>query len=342
MRTLRFTGTSLLVVIVVAALVAGFFWGVDTSRPPTAAVDDRIDYSVFVVEEATLGRTISGIATIEWPTESDIDVPIDGRVTKMPVDDGVIDDGDILLHVDGVPVVVIAGATPAFRDLRRGVAGDDVAQLQRYLASIGFDLTVDGEYGRETERAVRDWNAVRGIGKIADLPLGWIVFVEPLPTRVQPSDDLRLGAVLPQPAVSTIRDTPRIAIPLLPAAASEVEVGDEVVIGDGIRSSVTSGPRTQPDGGLTIEVDASPFSCGTTRTCIVTDVVRTEPAEIVLLPEVTGPAVPELALGADAQGDTHVVMADGSRRAVTVRASADGLALVDGIDAGETVRVPTP
>lgn len=51
-----------------------------------------------------------------------------------------------------------AEAKPKFeRTLRRGDNGDDVKALQGLLNDIGYELTVDGNYGRSTREAVRDF-----------------------------------------------------------------------------------------------------------------------------------------------------------------------------------------
>lgn len=50
------------------------------------------------------------------------------------------------------------GEKPTFdRILRRGDKGEDVKQLQELLNDLGYELTVDGDYGRATKEAVRDF-----------------------------------------------------------------------------------------------------------------------------------------------------------------------------------------
>lgn len=54
---------------------------------------------------------------------------------------------------------------PTFdRILRRGDKGDDVKQLQNILNDLGYELKVDGEYGRGTKEAVRDFQKKNGLG----------------------------------------------------------------------------------------------------------------------------------------------------------------------------------
>lgn len=58
----------------------------------------------------------------------------------------------------------LGGDKPVFdRILRRGDKGDDVKALQELLNKIGYDLTVDGDYGRGTQNAVRDFQRKNGL-----------------------------------------------------------------------------------------------------------------------------------------------------------------------------------
>lgn len=49
------------------------------------------------------------------------------------------------------------------RILRRGDSGDEVRQLQRRLSQAGFPLTLDGQFGPATERAVRAFQKRAGL-----------------------------------------------------------------------------------------------------------------------------------------------------------------------------------
>ncbi len=52
----------------------------------------------------------------------------------------------------------IGGDKPKFdRILRRGDKGDDVKKLQELLNELGYEIKVDGDYGRATKEAVRDF-----------------------------------------------------------------------------------------------------------------------------------------------------------------------------------------
>lgn len=58
----------------------------------------------------------------------------------------------------------IGGDKPKFdRILRRGDKGDDVKKLQELLNELGYEIEVDGDYGRATKEAVRDFQNKNGL-----------------------------------------------------------------------------------------------------------------------------------------------------------------------------------
>jgi HlyD family secretion protein len=63
--------------------------------------------------------------------------------------------GTVLLEVSGRPLIVLPGAVPAYRDLKPGATGADVAQLQAALAGLGHDPHEHtGVFGTGTKRAL--------------------------------------------------------------------------------------------------------------------------------------------------------------------------------------------
>lgn len=64
--------------------------------------------------------------------------------------------GKVILEVSGRPLFALPGVKPAYRDLRPGAKGDDVAQLQKALKQLGHDPgEYDGVFGEGTKTAVR-------------------------------------------------------------------------------------------------------------------------------------------------------------------------------------------
>ena len=59
------------------------------------------------------------------------------------------------MEVSGRPLATLPGRVPAYRDLRPGMVGEDVAQLQSALHALGYGSAVpDGEFGQSTKEAV--------------------------------------------------------------------------------------------------------------------------------------------------------------------------------------------
>lgn len=65
--------------------------------------------------------------------------------------------GDVVLAVSGRPLLAMPGAVPAYRDMRPGDSGNDIAQLQQALRSLGHYRSGDrkGYFGPATKTAVR-------------------------------------------------------------------------------------------------------------------------------------------------------------------------------------------
>lgn len=75
-----------------------------------------------------------------------------GKHTVMALEDG-----------ENIVAATYTYCTPAVRQLRIGLSGNDVKRLQRELNADGAKLTVDGEFGTLTENAVKLWQAKNGL-----------------------------------------------------------------------------------------------------------------------------------------------------------------------------------
>ena len=101
--------------------------------PVTASVEER------VVENTVVTRgevTYAGAVDAEIDTSSlEERAVVTGHVPEVGDE---LNAGDVALEVAGRPAIVLPGALPAYRDLRVGLRGPDVAELKKALA--GFDL----------------------------------------------------------------------------------------------------------------------------------------------------------------------------------------------------------
>lgn len=79
-------------------------------------------------------------------------------ITGRPVTQGAaVNTGQVFTEVNGRPVFVVQSAFPFYRDMGLGDRGPDVIAIQETLKYLGYSLDVDGEFGGQTEMAVRDW-----------------------------------------------------------------------------------------------------------------------------------------------------------------------------------------
>jgi hypothetical protein len=102
-----------------------------------------------------------------------------GTLTALPRPGSVVRRGGALYRVDGEPVVLMYGSTPAYRDLALGAEdGHDVRQLERNLAVLGFDPgLVDDVFTSTSAAAVADWQESAGLPETGAVELGRVVFL---------------------------------------------------------------------------------------------------------------------------------------------------------------------
>ncbi|GII81458.1 peptidoglycan-binding protein [Sphaerisporangium rufum] len=138
-----------------------------STAPPATATVTRRTLSDTTTADGVLGHGPATTATSRLP----------GTLTHLPGTGAEITRGRALYSVDGDPVTLMYGSTPAYRTLAPGAEGADVRQLERNLRALGYDgFTVDGEYTYGTATAVREWQADRKMAETGTVPLGRVVF----------------------------------------------------------------------------------------------------------------------------------------------------------------------
>lgn len=330
------------------AATAGWAAGRATFVPPQAETVAAV-VQLHTVSEDTVGSSLALTAVAQWRSAPLVGGDVAGKVTGMTAAPGaVVDQGSVLFSVDLRPVVVAAGEVPAFRALDSTVEGPDVAQLQRMLIAQGhLASAADGKFRSSTTQAVRAWQKALGAPVTGSVPLGDIVFVPELPARITFEDDVRVGALLsPGDAVlRAVEPAPAFTLQVSPDQRSVVpEVGDpvRVTLGDTVLDALVASSQAADDGALLFTLtapDGGPVCPGPCDAVPFDGQEHRAPATVLLSPEVTGPAVPLSALATAAGGGAYVVLADGSRAPVTVRAQDGSRAVVDGIAVGASVRL---
>jgi multidrug efflux pump subunit AcrA (membrane-fusion protein) len=182
--------------LLVAVAVGGWLLGQQVQSPAMAASKADAPIASWVtaaVERRVLSRTLIKRGEVLPQTDVRAGVPSsvegDAIVTSVPVRVGDwVAAGDRVLEVSGRPVFVLPGAIPAYRSLKPGMAGDDVAQLQGALTQIGCKVgDQSGTYGADTRACISKMYKDRGY--------------EPIPVSLD-DDAERLGA---QQAVADAR-----------------------------------------------------------------------------------------------------------------------------------------
>jgi peptidoglycan hydrolase-like protein with peptidoglycan-binding domain len=331
---------------VVVGVAAGAWWaGRATLATPAQAEDGAADHVVVAVTDATVGRSYSYNATVTRRPVLLASNALPGVVTRVEATSHVRV-GDELYAVAGVPVRAVVGETPFYRDLSIGTHGEDVRQLQSALRTLGhLHPEPDGTYGAATAAAVRGWQRATGAEPTGTVRLGELVAVPHLPAALALDDAVVQGAVLAggEPAVRSVTATPTFAVvlPTEQAAGVPPDARVDVVSGATTWPAVVSGTEQGADGTVTLTLsapDGGPV-CGAECDALPAVETTTLTARVTVVPELSGPGVPVAAVRTDASGGTYVVAADGTHRPVTVRASGDGMAVVDGLTVGERVVV---
>ena len=287
-----------------------------------------------------------------------------GIVTSLPPVGAELAEGDVALTVSGRPVFVLVGALPSYRDLGRGIAGENVRQLEEALAWLGLEPgRRDGVFDAMTSRAVErlyaraqsepiraseeQLAAIRPLeAELTDsararagvqVPAGELIFVPSAPLRVTEL----IAATGQQPAGVVIAGTDLIvavdgSLPLEEAAL--VEAGMEAQLDEpdlgidasGVVSRVAEAPGTDGVDGFHVyfEVrvdDAPPNLVGTS---VRMTIPIESSADDVLV-------VPVSALSLSADGSTRIqVSRNGGLELLEVEPGlvADGFVEVTPID----------
>lgn len=192
----RKLGRRLLLTGGLAAAVGGAVYAVDRYRPfrelgkqPTAAASTGVKpgTALATVTRRTLSERTSLDGTLGYAGSYEIVNQARGVVTWLPPAGRIIKRGQVLYRVDGGPVVLLYGATPAYRALAAGdsasdVQGVDVRQLNANLVALGHTKRYgldpsSSEFGWRTRYAVKRMQDALDIDDTGELSLGSIVFL---------------------------------------------------------------------------------------------------------------------------------------------------------------------
>jgi hypothetical protein len=105
-----------------------------------------------------------------------------GTLTWLPRVGTIIKAGQTLYDVDNSPVILMDGATPAYRTIGPGAGdGPDIAELKRNMKALGYDaggaITVNDSYDSALKAAIERWQSALGQTQNGTVTLGKIVFL---------------------------------------------------------------------------------------------------------------------------------------------------------------------
>lgn len=334
-------------VTVVLAAAAGLWAARATLETPSIA-ETRDTPVLYTVAEGTVSRVMSFTAKAQWQSVPLARNAANGTVTTVDVQPG--DRAEVglrLYSVDLRPVTAAEGAIPAFRDLAADASGADVEQLQTFLAAAGhYGGAVSGAFDAATASAVRKWQKAIGIAADGVVRRGDLLFFPDLPARVTSADALQVGAPISagETAIEALPEAPTFTITLGVEQADLVPLVTTVLVhhaGAGTWQGRIASSTTTPTGELILTLegpDGTPL-CGDQCAAVPIGEAALYTADLVAVPEKTGPVVPVSALRTRPDGSVTVVTEEGRVMEVKVLAAAEGRAVVSGIDVGTTIRL---
>jgi hypothetical protein len=335
-----------------AAAAAGAFGSNSSSSRNTGAAPPR----TYPVTRRDISATTSENATLGYAASYTVTGRGSGTLTWLPSAGQVIRQGQVLYKVDnGIPVVLLYGSVPAWRNMSEGTTGEDVTQLNHDLVNLGYANSSDisslgwDYYSWETQYAVENMEKALGVSNPSgSLTLGSVVF-KPAALRVSQVTG-SLGSPASGPILSATSDRHVVTINLSTSMESEVKAGDAVTVTlpagsttPGVITSVgtvASGSSSSATVPVYVKL-TNPSAAGSLDQAPVTVNITTATASNVLVVEV-GALLAQPSVGYAVE----VVGANNSRRLVPVTVGpifddTAGLVQVTGnLTPGERVVVP--
>lgn len=339
----------LVAVVAALALVGaiaglGYWAGTNAVVPPELPVDEHLSQT-YAVATGSVERSIDIAVSASWSTSRVLFAGSDGVVTSVLHGAGALaGPGDVLTTIDLEPVVIAEGAVPMFRTLQRGVEGPDVAQLQRLLRAKGFlSGPADGAFGPITEAAVKRWQRSIGARRDGVVDPGTLLFVEGQPSRLEVAASVGERIGVGSELVRLLGGRPEFVATISPSQRAELAAGMTVVITgpEGERWPGELGPfEVQPDGRYFAPLSGNLCGDACDRIAVAGETALS--GSIELVPETEGVVVPTSALVEQPSGGLAVTLVDGGSAGVRIVAEADGFAIVEGLEPGTVIVLPSP
>jgi hypothetical protein len=217
MRPTRRRISAAAALLVVVAVVAAVVLGTGSSSPKAAANSDTAS-SDTTVQRRDLVQTDTESGTLSYAGSRTVYDRLSGTITWLPHVGQVIKPGHTLFEVNGEPVTLMDGTTPAYRELTASdSAGPDILELNRSLVALGFNpdgIVVDDTWQAATTAGVDAFQVSLGESQTGSLALGRVAF---LPGAQQVSTvQGTLGAAASDPKPSSTPEFVSLEKPVKP------------------------------------------------------------------------------------------------------------------------------
>ena len=227
---------AVVLVFVTAGVVVAMAHPLSSPGAPRSGVVDNADAtSLAIVTRQDLSSQTQVPATLGYAGDFNVVNQAQGTVTAVPAVGQVVTQGQVLYQVSGAPVVLLYGATPAYRTLSEGVTGTDVTELNTDLVALAYVTGAELPRGTAlftywTEVGVEKLQKALGVTENGTLALGQAVFAPSSARVTSVSAVLGTSAQPGQPVLSATSTTRQVSIALDAAQQSEVSVGDRATI----------------------------------------------------------------------------------------------------------------
>lgn len=255
-----------------------------------------------------------------------ITAQVSGIVTRLPDEDDVLRYNSEAFRIDEVPVVVLPGDIPAWRDLDEGYVGTDVEQFESALDVLGYGagaLTVDEYFSEFTDSVARHWQEDVGLpvdGRF-DLEDAFFSPTEPVVAEVLVAvgDAVSQGTPMMVVRAQRVARSTSTADPDAPSSAADVLQLQEALVRlgysvptDGIAGTETAAGIEAWQSDLGAEVDG------------VVDL-----GEVIFLPDPVRVTEALLTIGSPVSDGSAVLATSSSRSVVLVDLPADDQDLLE-------------
>ncbi|RKW71559.1 peptidoglycan-binding protein [Galactobacter caseinivorans] len=294
-------------------------------------------------KQTSIGRALNLSTTVKQQVRVVASNHLPGVVSS--VSSGEVKQGDQIYSVAGVGVYAAEGDTPFYEDIKPKSTGENVKQAESFLKSQGhFQGHPDTTFDEGTTRGIKAWQAASGQKADGIIPLGRLVAIAKLPAQVQLAEGISPGKQLAggEDAVLVASGSRNFTLSLTAEQAamipqdSTVNVQADKLTWPALIKSSSSDESggviltlVGKNGGAVCERDCDKLPAGTSIT------LR---SQVVVVPATTGVGIPASAVRTGPSG-TAQVQTEAGQVDVKVKASGQGMVIVEGLKAGDRVKV---